>query len=151
MIKITNFWTDVLYGKEGDLQNKDAKKEGEDIAEFIKNFWNHLDNDFNTPAAFGEFFKLLNYFYELKDLAPKPRDLILEFLQDINKIFNIIDEANITKPENIPTKIMDLVIERERLRDEKDFLGADKLRKIVEQYEYVIEDKNDGPVVKKKL
>jgi len=149
MLKIANFWTDVLYGKEGDLKNKNAKKEEEKIAEFIKNFWSHLENDFNTPAAFGEFFKLLNYFYELKDLAPKGRDLILKFLQDVNKIFNIVNEANITKPKNIPTKIMDLVIEREKLRIEKNFSGADKLRKIIEQYGYVIEDKDDGPVVKK--
>lgn len=151
MLRIANFWTDVLYGKEGDLQNKHAKKEEKDIAGFIKNFWDHLADDFNTPAAFGEFFKLLNYFYELKDLAPKPRDLILGFLQDINKIFNIVDEANITKPENIPTKIMNLVLKREKLRDEKDFSGADELRRMVEQHGYVIEDRNDGPVVKKKI
>ena len=150
-IKIANFWTDVLYGKEGDLQNRDAQKEEQKINELIKNFWNCLDDDFNTPAAFSEFFQLVNYFYELKDLAPKPRDLILKFLQDINKIFYIVDSEKITHPGDVPQEILVLVTQREKLRAEKDWSGADIIRTTIEKNGYIVEDLSDGPRIKKKL
>jgi len=150
-LKITNFWTDVLWGKEGDLQNKDTKKEEAAISGHIKNFWEFLDDDFNTPGAFGELFKLITYFYELKDLAPKPRDLILKFLKDVNSIFYIVDTANLTDPKNVPSDIMALVMEREKLRTEKDFGGADIVRNTIEKQGYIVEDRTDGPIIKKRV
>ena len=150
MLKIANFWTDVLYGKEGDLQNKKGKETEKSITNFIQRFWDYLKDDFNTPAAFGELFRLMNYFYEAKDIAPKARHKTLEFLENINIIFNIVGDASITRPENIPSNILALAIKREGLRKEKNWKSADILRKTVEQQGYTIEELEDGPRIKKK-
>lgn len=151
MLKLANFWTDTLYGKEGDAENKNAKQEEKEIQKFLDTFWAHLDDNFNTPAAFGELFKLINYFYELKDLAPKARHLIINFLEDINKIFNVVSGADITRPENIPSDVMDLVINREAMRAQNNWKEADRLRNEAERLGYVIEDLEDGPRIKKLL
>jgi cysteinyl-tRNA synthetase len=147
--KLINFWTDILWSKESNIRNQKNDKARGRAEVFIKRFWDNLGDDFNVPAAFGELFKLMGYFYRTNDLEPKSRDLILEFLQKINEIFYVVDENKLTHPGQVPNDILKLAAKREKARRKKDWELADILRNVIEKKGYTIEDGPDGPLIKK--
>ena len=53
------------------------------------------------------------------------------------------------KPFKIPLKIKELAGQREILRNNKQFIPADTLRKKIERLGYIVEDTEKGPKVRK--
>lgn len=127
--------------------NKNSLKE---IENYIQKFWEHLEDDFNTPKAFSELFQLINFVYKTSTLADKEQETVVGFLGEINKIFNIIDLEKLSTSVNIPPEIIKLADEREKARKEKEWGKADELRKNIEKAGYEIKDTDEGPQIKKR-
>jgi cysteinyl-tRNA synthetase len=105
-----------------------------------------LENDFNAPEFFGEFFEIIKFFNKKNSLSEKEkRDIggVLDFLESVFKIFK-------EKKEKVPQKIITLLKKREKARKEKNWELADKIREEIEKMGYWIEDTKNGPRLKEK-
>jgi cysteinyl-tRNA synthetase len=119
------------------------------ISNFKINFNKELDDDFNTPKAFAVMFEFIKTVNELLDknlISKKQAGDIYKFFQEINKIFGIINFQNINRV--IPAEIKKLAKARELHRKNKEWQKADEIRKEVESKGYLIEDTDNGPLIK---
>ena len=104
-------------------------------------FLGFLDDDLNVPRA-------LSYMWEiLRDNRLKDIDKY-EIVLKIDKIFSLDlgKEEKITIPEKVK-KLADL---REKLRKQKEFEEADKIRQRINKLNYILEDTGRGYKIKKK-
>ena len=141
-----------LVRKLGVIKKRDEKEEKHEFDEIIKNvkieFENKMDDDFNTPEALAvifNFIRLVNASIAENSLDRKSADRVLKFLNEIDEILGIIPAADSPIPDNVS----ELVLERERLRKEKLWLEADKIRNELQTLGYSIEDTPYGPFIKK--
>jgi len=115
-----------------------------------KDFYRELDDDFNTPRAFAVLFDLIketNKFID-KDLVSKSQAKeIYNFFEKIDKIFGIIDFKK-TKNKKIPVAIKKLIDEREKYRQQQNWLKSDEIRLELEKKGYLVEDTKAGQIVK---
>ncbi|MEX0877442.1 MAG: cysteine--tRNA ligase [Candidatus Spechtbacterales bacterium] len=130
--------------------NKDETSDTEEIVIIMSNFWDYLDDDFNTPKAFGELFRLVSFVYKQETLSAEGKEIVLEFLKTINNIFNMVDEQKMENAIKIPPDIIDLADKREKAREDKKWEKADELREKIEEAGYTVKDTEDGPQIKKK-
>ncbi len=135
------------------LKTQNNKKSSKEINVLIKNlknnFYNQLDDDFNTPQAFAvlfDFVKNLNQFMDKDSISKKQSTDINKFFQEINKIFGIIDFKKVNKA--IPAEIKKLVKDREQHRKDKNWQKSDELRHEIEKNGYLVEDTDKGTIVK---
>lgn len=141
-----------FYNKIGNLAQEipaahGIKNEREDSR--FKSFWQELAHDFNTPKALAVVFQLIrngNSRINENKLTPKEAGQILNFLDEVNKLFCIIPNTETT---SVPEDIAALASEREKLRKEEKWEEADKIRAAIEKMGYTIEDTSRGPEIKK--
>lgn len=121
------------------------------IATMIKQseeaFTEAMDDDFNTPRAFGVLFELLKTINPL--LTKRKFDMpnasrILEFFEDVHTVLGVIPQ----ELPKLPKTVEMLLDSRERARASKDFALADKLRGQIEELGYKIDDTQYGALVK---
>jgi len=147
--KIEEFLRRLKALKNIKIDRRQQSKNQKIIKDAKTNFYNELDDDFNTPKAFAvlfEFMKTINQFLDDNILSKKESSEIYKFFEDINKIFGIIDYKRVN--QIIPIKIKKLAKDREKFRKNQEWEKADEARKEIEKQGYVIEDKKDGVVIK---
>ena len=147
--KIEEFLRRLKALKNIKIDRRQQSKNQKIIKDAKTNFYNELDDDFNTPKAFAvlfEFMKTINQFLDDNILSKKESSEIYKFFEDINKIFGIIDYKRVN--QIIPIKIKKLAKDREKFRKNQEWEKADETRKEIEKQGYVIEDKKDGVVIK---
>jgi len=141
---------------------------------FRKKFEEAMDDDFNTAQALGHIFELtrnINKFLDQKEKLRKDGKKVLRYameaLKEKGKILNlfqrkaeevvIVGVANITIPSiriqgegkvlTISTdKILKKIKERNAERANKKWEEADRIRKELEEYGILLEDRPDGTV-----
>ena len=97
--------------------------------------WNALENDLNTPAAFGETFKTLN---GLK--ASLSKEETAHALLALHKVLWVLGLENIPFSFSVPGEIQGLAEERWKAKLRKDFSLADKLRKKINEKGWTVLD-----------
>jgi cysteinyl-tRNA synthetase len=107
-------------------------------ANYRQKFLAALNNDLNTPEALGIAWKLL------KDEAILPADKKIALL-DFDKVLGL--KLSEVKKIEIPQNILDLAQKRQKLRQEKKWSEADKVRKEIEKLGYKTEDTPEGPKI----
>ena len=111
-----------------------------DLKAIESEFEKALDDDFNTPLAISQLWKIID-------------DGFLSPSKDAAKIFNFIKTKlkNVfgieIKSSYIPKGIQEKVDKREILRKEKKFTQADLLKKEIFEAGYGVEDRVDGPLI----
>jgi cysteinyl-tRNA synthetase len=116
------------------------------LAKAELNFQEAMEDDFNTPKALASIFELVN------EIEPRIWKLSKKEALRIKKLINekmVIFLGNALKSPKIPSKIAQIAKKRELLRDNKQFIQADALRKEIESLGYSIEDTPIGPFVNK--
>ncbi len=58
---------------------------------------------------------------------------------------SITEQIKLNQPQNIPQEVIIKIKERERLRKNKKFEQADRLRKEIQDLGYIVEDSQSGP------
>ena len=134
------------------IKKRGGKEEKHEFDEIIKNviieFDSKMDDDFNTPEALAvlfNFVRLINASIAENSLDKKSAGLILGFLEEIDEVLGIIPDEDSPIPDNVS----EMVLERERLRKEKSWLEADKVRDELHSLGYSIEDTSYGPFIKR--
>jgi len=110
------------------------------IEETKEKFLEAMDDDFDTVKTLAVIFDFVKKCYKKNIGGKKAYNLMKEF----DKIFNILD----FKKETVPQKVLTLVKQREKAREEKNWQKADELRQKIKKLGYWVEDTDEGPVVK---
>lgn len=129
------------HAKKGAVRKETAGK----IKKFEAEFYDAMDNDFNTPAALAAVFNFIADFQKnIWSLSAKEAEAVSRAITTKLKIFEI-------KPEfgKIPSTAINLAQKREEMRAHKQFIPADRLRKKIEQLGYKVDDTPFGPFVRK--
>lgn len=109
--------------------SKIDKNFSDDVGELKKKVLENLDNDFDTPKALAAVFNFIR-----KDKAGRNA---YQFFQELNTVFDFFE----FKEKEIPEEIKKLLVEREKLRREKKFAEADKIREELKKHGYSAQDK----------
>ena len=112
-------------------------------------FQEAMDDDFNTPKALSLVFDLirdLNSYITRDFLDKNSIENLKKFFEEVDSILGII----LKRQEKIPDKVQDLVETREKLREEKNWEEADKIRAQIEEMGWKVEDTIYGPLTSKK-
>jgi len=148
--KIEEFLRKLKIPKSKSQQNSKSQTQNlKIIKDFKIKFYKELEDDFNTPKAFGIMFEFISKANALLDknlISKKQAGDIYKFFQEIDKIFRIINFKKVNK--TIPTEIKKLVKEREKFRKAKEWQKADEVRLQIEKQGFTVEDTKDGPTIK---
>ena len=132
----------------------DDKIEGRDFkdesSKMILDFSNCLKNDLNISGALGEMFIWINLVFKELDannVSFTGSLLIVETLESIDRVLGILESENNIKHGD---KIADLLEKRVEARQNKDWSLADKIREEIDALGYVVEDTDQGPIIKRK-
>jgi len=147
---------------------------GEEIMENAKNGFDHLKNQVKDikfmPLISGINKDLIDVGYKDKFLAAINDDLnmpqALSIVQEVlksdlpneEKLATVFDfdrvlGLGLSGPDNqaeIPVEVQELLNERQKAREKKDFKESDRLRKEIENNGYIMEDTKDGQRVYKR-
>ena len=78
----------------------------------------------------------------------KTSEQIYKFFEEINSIFDIIDFKKL-KQSNVPLEVEQLLKLRESYRKSENWQKADEMRLEIEKYGFLVDDTQNGPVLKK--
>jgi len=131
----------ILKDSLSKIKDSKEKKNKKNIELAWKEFLGIVNDDLNMPRALSYMWEILR---ENRLNDSEKYDLVLKF----DKVFGL-DLGKEEKLE-IPSKVKELVTEREGARKEKKWEEADKIRKRINKLGYVIEDIKKGLIVKKK-
>lgn len=119
-------------------KTKKANKKNVEMA--WKQFLEYLNDDLNTPKALSYTWDILRD-ERLNDT--EKYEIVLKF----DEVFGLdLDREEVFE---IPEEIKKLAEEREKFRREKKFKEADEIRDKIKEKGFLIEDKDDGFVLKK--
>lgn len=99
-----------------------------------------MNDDCNTAKAFGALFECIR---SANKEHAVPAQTFFDFIQTI---FGIIPQTH----REVPDDVQRIINDRQRAREEKDFVTADRLRDELLTHGYTIDDTPYGPLVKKK-
>jgi len=114
---------------------KDNKTKKIDV-KYKEKFISALSDDFNTPQALVVVRDLLKS--NLSD------GVKIKTILDFDKVLGLRIKENIYKKEEVPQKIIELANTRLKLRKEGKWDEADRLRQVIKNMGYEIEDTKDG-------
>ena len=107
---------------------------------FKKQFVEMISNDLAMPEAIALVWKLMK-----SELSPEDK---WATLLDFDKVLGLDLVRNVIE-DKIPQKIIDLVEKRKQAREDKNWIESDRLRKIIEEDGYLVEDSKDSCKIKK--
>lgn len=111
-------------------------------------FVKELDDDLGMPAALSHIFDFVRDINKLM-LENRLDDLnakaVVAQMEDFDKILGVLEEEEIA----IPEEIQELAAKREKARADKDWKESDKLRDLIKEKGFFIEDAKKGTKIKK--
>jgi len=144
----------------GILKNKEASYVDIEINSLKEEFFEAMDDDFNTAQALGHVFELtrnINKFLDKNKGGKKVVILARDALKEKGSILNLfqkrpeevvnVGEASLTLKED---EIRKKIEERKEARTLRNWEKADRIRKELEEYGILLEDRPDGTVWKVK-
>lgn len=115
-----------------------------EVEKYQQRFEEAMDDDLNTPVALSVLYEMIT---ETNKTDPENKKEILALWEKINKIFGL----NISKEEaEIPDDIKRLAKERDNTKKIKDFKESDRIRRLIEEKGYLVEDTKEGYRIRKK-
>ena len=132
-----------IVGKDNETNRLD-KATGKALLDFRK----AIDDDIAMPKALSIIFSLINNVNSTKNLTKDEASSVIQFMKQVDKVLGLrLDDV---KVEKVPSEIHEMSVKREDARKSGDYKLADVLRAKIEKAGYIIEDSDDGPLVRKK-
>lgn len=130
--------------KKGYIVHLNGKDEVDEdvINAYEERFHKAINDDLNMPVAMGVVWEVVRQ----DKKSDKFAKLLLKF--DTVLGLKIDEECNKTK-EELPEEILELIEERKKARENKEWNKSDELRDIIKEKGYEIKDTKDGMEVKK--
>ncbi len=107
-----------------------------------------MDDDLNVSEALGAIFEMVKRLnaLSLKKIGRQEKTELDVFFQNMNQIFGVFHFE-----EEIPADIHELVEKRQEARTKKDFKESDKIRDLLKQKGFVVEDTAGSAVKIKRI
>jgi len=126
-----------------------VKSKGQSVKEVLdlnEKFFDALEDDFNTPKAFAQFFNLISFIQ--KNLY-KDKDAVLAANSVLRKMDEILGILSLKRNKKVKLPIPEdeinkLVNERKQARKNKDFKKADEIRNFLKEKGIILEDTPQG-------
>lgn len=124
-------------------RGKDNSVTNEVIKEYRQKFLNAINDDINMPVAISVVWELAKS--EIKS------DSIFSLLKEFDRVLSLdLDkESNEQEKEEIPDEILELLEDRKRARENKDYALSDKIRGKIKEKGYLVLDTKDGQKLKR--
>lgn len=140
--KLLDMYLSSLHEEERTVLSEDKLKK---IDEMRRKFFSLMNDDLKTPEAVAVIWEVLKSNIPGGDKV----DLLREFDEvlglSIDKEASKRDAKRVERSEEkLPDQIQELVTKRLKLKEEKKYEQADKLRKELEENGYMVVDKKDG-------
>ncbi len=126
------------------------------IGEVKRNFEEALDDDFNSGEAIGHLFRLVREANRVRSEDPDPLAKDRATLEQLRSAIEVFDSVlglyreGLPKARiEVPDEVQALVEEREEARKGKDWAGADSLRNKILALGFAVEDRPEGPVLRR--
>jgi cysteinyl-tRNA synthetase len=146
----------AVISKETDLNLSPAEGElSQAVRESEKRFVEAMDDDFNSAKAVGHLFdlaKAINKEIEAGIMSAAQRSAVRGASEKIIELGQVLGLFWKEQPvaEEFPQEVTDLVREREAARRREEWGRADEIRARIEAIGFVVEDRPEGPVLRKK-
>lgn len=125
-----------LYFEARGLQKTKAVGDRKSYEQFLE----LANNDLDLPGALALVWEKIN-----------EKKISQSFLLKADKILGLqIKEALKKKPEKIPTAVMEKVKQRDEARKNKSWQESDRIRRELEEMNYIVEDTKEGTKIRKK-
>ncbi len=112
-------------------------------AEYEGNFFNVVSNDLNIPKAISILWEMLHSSY--------PESAKAESLYKMDEILGLKIKEKGEELKNVPSEILAMIEDRDKLRRAKKFNASDKIRRDIEKKGYVVEDEEKGTRILRKI
>ncbi len=126
-----------------EIKNKSKEKDNGKIDDLIKktksNFEKNMDDDLEISNALATIFNFINKIYKLK-ISKNDAKRIEELMYDFDRVLGVIKREE----EKIPKEIKELIEKREKMRGEKNYKLADKIRNELKEKGIILEDTPQG-------
>lgn len=146
----------ALRGTAVSVTTSEGEKLRSLIEEVRRDFLAAMDDDFNSGEAIGHIFRLVREVNRVRAAGEENVGRDRETLEEIESALLMFDsilglfKGGPPKAEiEVPDAVQQLVREREEARTAKDWDRADALRKQIGQMGFVIEDRPDGPAIRR--
>ncbi|UCG95722.1 MAG: cysteine--tRNA ligase [archaeon] len=109
-----------------------------------KGFEREMDDDLNTPGALAvifDFVKSVNKLMDQKKLSNADSDMVYDLITRFDQVLGVLERDR----EELPDWAKKLIEKREKLRKEKKWKQADKVRDELREKGIVVEDTPQGP------
>ena len=126
-----------------------GKETYELISEAAARFEASMDDDLNISAALGAvftFMKEINRRMDRRLITPPDANAASKLMKQFDRVLGLIGRGD---GEDIPVRVTELVKARAEARKKKDFASADRMRDELHDLGFVVEDKPEGPRLKK--
>ena len=121
------------------LEGNDVIEEDK-INEYKEQFLEAINDDLNMPLAMAIVWEVIKRNEKSKQYA--------QVLLDFDRVLGLeIDKAN--EVQELPDEIKNLIEERKKARENKDYKKSDELRNKIEKMGYKVKDSKDGMQVQK--
>lgn len=130
--------------KKGYIVHLNGKDEVDEdvINEYEERFHKAINDDLNMPAAMGVVWEVVR--------QDKKSDKFAKLLLKFDTVLGLKIDEECNKPkEELPEEILELIEERKKARENKEWNKSDELRDIIKEKGYEIKDTKDGMEVKK--
>jgi cysteinyl-tRNA synthetase len=128
------------------LRKKVDKIEAND--DLYPEFWSHLLNDINTPAALMSLQTLANNINSILNKGDECNDLVRQLINSFRFIGIDIDELFEVSSEKISDEeIESLILNRKEAKSNKNFFLADQIRDKLKEKGISLIDKKDGSTI----
>jgi cysteinyl-tRNA synthetase len=113
----------------------------------------YLDDDFNTPQVVALLYNALKNLYQNNSKA------LADEILELSKMLSIVSTeasleslySNWQQKNNVPEKIQLLIEQRQRAKENKDYLLSDALRQEIQNEGWELKDEKNGYKIKRKL
>jgi cysteinyl-tRNA synthetase len=127
------------------------RKVGEKDSLFVE----AMDDDFNSASAIGHIFdiaKEINLHLKAPE-TPAKKLVVSKGLEKIKELGNVLGVfksigGEIVRLEDLPVEIQQLVQDRTRARNAKDWVAADSIRAQLAAQGYYVEDRPEGSIIR---
>ena len=129
--------------------NLSGKSCVESTESMLAKFTEKLGDDLNISGALGDLFIWVNEMFSLLDankISTEGGFVIVDALNKVDSVLCVIDDSC----DSASDEVDDLICQRNKARDEKDWAKADEIREKLDKMGIVLEDTKSGTIWKKK-
>ena len=118
---------DLIANAPAEQMSEDEDSLLDTTKEYVTDFENAMDDDFNTADAIAAIFELVKFANTKLD-EDSSSEILMNVYQKIERLLGVLGLEFTVEKEDVDQQIRDLIQKRQQARKEKNFALADQIR-----------------------